>query len=57
MGIMAGEQFRFVCLNCGMYLDQKQCKMKCPRCGYFEDCSDGGNDRPNFEILKDASHG
>ena len=37
----------FVCLNCGDILVQHHCKVRCPRCGYFEDCSDGGNDHPN----------
>lgn len=37
----------FICLNCGMIMVQRQCKVRCTRCGYFEDCSDGGNDHPN----------
>jgi len=26
----------------GAHLTELKCKLKCLRCGYFEDCSDGG---------------
>lgn len=38
----------FACVNCGAEMVQRQCKVRCDRCGYFEDCSDGGNDPTNF---------
>ena len=28
------------CVNCGQELQEHRCKVRCPRCGYFEDCSD-----------------
>ena len=28
------------CANCGQTLREDRCKARCPRCGYFEDCSD-----------------
>jgi hypothetical protein len=28
------------CVNCGLELQENRCKARCPRCGYFEDCSD-----------------
>ena len=39
---------QFACVNCGAQMLQLSCKVRCPRCGYFEDCSDGGNDQTNF---------
>ncbi len=36
-----------VCINCGQILEERQCKARCTRCGYFEDCSDGMSDHPN----------
>ncbi len=36
-----------VCINCGAVLQGRQCKARCTRCGYFEDCSDGVSDHPN----------
>lgn len=29
------------CLNCGFSMIQRGCKVRCPRCGIFFDCSDG----------------
>jgi hypothetical protein len=29
-----------VCANCGRELVEHRCKVRCPACGYFEDCSD-----------------
>lgn len=29
-----------VCANCGRELVENRCKVRCPECGYFEDCSD-----------------
>jgi hypothetical protein len=29
-----------ICVNCGWELYEDRCKVRCPRCGYFEDCSD-----------------
>jgi hypothetical protein len=28
------------CVTCGLTLTERGCKVRCPRCGYFEDCSD-----------------
>jgi hypothetical protein len=28
------------CVNCGRELYEDRCKVRCPHCGYFEDCSD-----------------
>ena len=27
-----------VCIQCGAFLQEIKCKLKCSRCGYFEDC-------------------
>lgn len=32
-----------VCVNCGAELENRSCKARCMRCGYFEDCSDGSD--------------
>ena len=29
-----------LCANCGRELEERGCKVRCKRCGYFEDCSD-----------------
>ncbi len=44
----------FVCLNCGTPMLQRQCKVRCTHCGYFEDCSDGAMDHPN--IVSEGKH-
>jgi hypothetical protein len=28
------------CPNCGARLERRQCKARCFRCGFFQDCSD-----------------
>jgi hypothetical protein len=28
------------CPNCGALLEKRQCKARCMRCGFFQDCSD-----------------
>jgi len=28
-----------VCLQCGAIMGGGGCKLRCPRCGYFEDCA------------------
>ena len=28
------------CPNCGQRLEKRQCKARCFRCGFFQDCSD-----------------
>lgn len=44
----------FLCLNCGNVMNERQCKVRCAFCGYFEDCSDGIMDHPN--IVEGKSH-
>ena len=29
------------CINCGFPMRENRCKVRCPRCGVFFDCSDG----------------
>jgi len=35
----ASDAYRF-CPNCSRQLVDQQCKLKCPRCGYYLSCSD-----------------
>ena len=37
---MNEDPARYVCLNCSGTLEGLKCKIRCPRCGYFESCSD-----------------
>jgi hypothetical protein len=32
--------WRHVCDRCGEPMDERQCKILCPRCGFCRDCSD-----------------
>jgi uncharacterized Zn finger protein (UPF0148 family) len=41
-----------VCTNCGAPMLSRSCKVRCPRCGYFEDCSDTG--LPGYSASADA---
>ena len=36
----AGASLTYTCLNCSARLEGRSCKLRCPRCGYFESCSD-----------------
>jgi hypothetical protein len=36
------EHYLWLCPNCGERLVPRQCKTRCPRCGFFTDCSDTG---------------
>jgi rubrerythrin len=36
------ERWLWSCPNCGRRLERRQCKARCPRCGFFVDCSDTG---------------
>ena len=36
------ERYLWRCPNCGDLLVARQCKTRCPRCGFFTDCSDTG---------------
>jgi hypothetical protein len=38
---MNGYMSGIACLNCGFSMIQRGCKVRCPRCGIFFDCSDG----------------
>jgi len=35
-------EYLWSCPNCGRRLERRQCKARCPRCGFFVDCSDTG---------------
>jgi hypothetical protein len=35
-----GASLTYTCLNCSARLEGRSCKLRCPRCGYFESCSD-----------------
>lgn len=37
---MNDDPARYVCPNCSAGMDGLKCKIRCPRCGYFESCSD-----------------
>lgn len=37
---MSEDASRYVCPNCTGPMDGLKCKIRCPRCGYFESCSD-----------------
>lgn len=37
---MSDDPSRYVCPNCSAGMDGLKCKIRCPRCGYFESCSD-----------------
>ncbi len=43
------------CIQCGAALLELKCKLKCPRCGYFEDCSDGGTNIAQETYLKSSN--
>jgi DNA-directed RNA polymerase subunit RPC12/RpoP len=30
----------YVCERCGSAMEERKCKIICPRCGYTRDCSD-----------------
>lgn len=38
-GSPAGARLH-VCDRCGEAMDERQCKIVCPRCGFARDCSD-----------------
>ncbi len=40
---------RHVCPNCGTDMWGNHCKLRCPKCGLFEDCSDGIGANMNFD--------
>lgn len=48
---------QFLCLNCGFPMLSRSCKMRCPRCNYFEDCSDGTMDHPNIVLAESQEKG
>ena len=47
-----------VCTNCGAPMVSRSCKVRCRRCGYFEDCSDTGlpayTVHPKTSVVTDA---
>ena len=34
------ELIELTCPNCDSSMDSHNCKLKCPKCGYFKSCSD-----------------
>lgn len=30
----------YICESCGFHLEERGCKLRCQRCGYFRSCSD-----------------
>ena len=40
---------RVGCLRCGEVMEERGCKVRCPRCGAFYDCSDGMLPMPEAE--------
>ncbi len=49
------DQKILACIQCGAPLLELKCKLKCPRCGYFEDCSDGGTNIAQETYLKSSN--
>lgn len=40
-GARPGRAGVYVCLVCGSPMDERGCRVRCARCGYFEDCGNG----------------
>jgi ribosomal protein L37E len=39
-GPAAATERAHVCDRCGERMDERKCKIICPTCGFFRDCSD-----------------
>jgi hypothetical protein len=39
VAVLSPERLVRTCLNCGMELEERKCKLFC-RCGYYASCSD-----------------
>jgi predicted RNA-binding Zn-ribbon protein involved in translation (DUF1610 family) len=35
-----GREWEHVCERCGERMQERHCKIICPNCGHFRDCSD-----------------
>ncbi len=36
----AADHYWQYCVNCGMKLEGRKCKLICPRCGFYHSCSE-----------------
>lgn len=41
MSAASAGALSYVCVSCGAGMHERACRLRCPRCGYFEDCENG----------------
>ena len=46
---------RVRCINCEAEMEERSCKVRCPRCGLFYDCGDGMLPMPEGEESRSSS--
>ncbi len=46
------SEMRIACIVCGAPMLHHSCKVRCPRCGIFYDCSDGMLPMPEADDLQ-----